>query len=414
MKKIAFLFPGQGSQYVGMGERFLDSKIFSELFEEAGHILGYDLRQLCLDGSASEIADTEITQPAVFVTSVALFEYYKGQLPIPQFMAGHSLGEYTALACSGVLTFKEVLSIVKKRGKLMKLAGTEIPGAMLSINNLTAGILNKICADIAEKGRLVSVSASNSASQFTISGHTMAVAEAGACCEKSGAVVTELKVSAPFHCELMATAADELKAELQRYTYKTPVCKILSNLTGAPYTGVDDLVESLALQMRKPLRWTDCIDHLIKSNVQLFIEIGPGKVLRNLLRRSGMTGAYSVDDAADLEQLMEFLRLNIRSLSTMITKCLGISMSVRNNNYDPEEYLEGVVRPYRVIKDIQANIESKKALPTREDMARAASCFCTILNTKKVKYQEKLDRLDELFSEAGMKNFFALYVSHLN
>jgi [acyl-carrier-protein] S-malonyltransferase len=414
MKKTAFLFPGQGSQYVGMGKRFRESKIFLELFAGANEVLGYDLRQLCLDGSASELADTEITQPAVFVTSIALFEYYKAQLPTPQFMAGHSLGEYTALTCAGVLTFRETLSIVQIRGKLMKLAATEVPGAMLSINNLTAGVLDKICADISKKDRLVSVAASNSSSQFTISGHTSAVAEARACCERSGAVVTELKVSAPFHCELMASATQELKAELKKYTYRTPVCKILSNVTGSPYAGVDDIVESLAMQMSHPVKWTDGIDHMIKNNVQLFIEIGPGKSLRNLLRRSGFAGAYSVDEEKDVSGVMEYLTFNIRSLSTIITKCLGISMSVRNNNYDAKEYLEGVVQPYRAIRDIQARLELKKTLPTNEDVAEAVSCFCTILNTKKVKHQEKLDRLDELFSAAGMKNLFDLYVLRLN
>jgi [acyl-carrier-protein] S-malonyltransferase len=414
LKKIAFLFPGQGAQYVGMGKRFFESKLFAEIFDEAGQILGYDLRQVCFEGSSAELADTEITQPAVFVTSVALFEYYKAQLPVPQFMAGHSLGEYTALACSGALTFKEALSIVQKRGRLMKSAATEAPGAMLAINNLTADVLDKICADISKKDRLVSVAACNSASQFTISGHTMAVAEAGASCERSGAVVTELKVSAPFHCELMTSAAGELKAELQKYTFKTPVCKILSNVTGAPYTGAADIVESLAIQMCHRVRWTDCIDHLIKNNVQLFIEIGPGKSLRNLLRRSGVAAAYSVDEVKDVSDLMEFMTLNIRSISTIITKCLGISMSVRNNNDDPNEYLEGVVQPYRVIRDIQARLELKKTLPASEDVVEAASCFCTILNAKKVNYQEKLDLLDELFSTAGMKNLFDLYVSRLN
>ena len=414
MKKSTLLFPGQGSQYTGMGKKqYQQSRIVSTLFEEASDFLGYNLQILCFDGSEIELADTEITQPAVFVTSVALYEYFKETLPIPQFMAGHSVGEYAALVCSGALSFSDGLAIVQKRGELMKAATERGEGTMAAITGIDAKTVEQVCASIATNGYMVSVAAYNSTDQLVISGNKQAVHDAGVSFTKLGASVTPLKVSAPFHCSLMSDAAYQLKPTLLKATYNAPNCKILSNVTGLPYTNSDDIIENLTMQMTHPVKWMQSMNYLVNNNVYFCIEIGPGKTLKNLLRKENAVKAFSVDVESDVDQLQSLIAANTNSLITIITKCLGISMSIKNNNYDSEEYQKGVVEPFRRIKSIQWKLESQQSQPNADDIAEAVSLFCQILNTKITDQQEKLSWLEQLFSETGTLNLMPLYASHL-
>jgi len=414
MKKTAVLFPGQGSQYVGMGKKqLINSDIASLLFNQASNILGYDLQQLCFNGSINELTDTAITQPAVFVTSVAIYETLKSNLPIPQFMAGHSLGEYTALTCSGALEFIDALQIVQKRGILMKQAVTGSSGIMAAVNNIDATVLEQVCESVSRRGNLVSVAAYNSSVQFVISGHIPAIDEVSECCRKLGAIVTRLKVSAPFHCSLMDSAAIEINAELQKYTLKTPCCKILSNVTGEPYKSTTQIIDGLTKQMTYPVKWLQSLQYLVTSQVGYFVEAGPGKVLKNILKKDLNIGAYSMDDDRDMDQLPDLLAKNIKTLSTTISKSLGISMSIKNRNFNALEYHEGVIEPYREIKQLQNKLEAEQLLPTVADINHAVTLFCKILNAKKVEKQEKLYWLEQLFSETGTSNLLPVFAPQL-
>lgn len=391
----------------------MESDPASGLFDQANDVLGFDLKRLCTTGTLDELTQTEFTQPAVFVTSVAFFEVYKNQLPAVHFMAGHSLGEYTALTCSGALGFRETLALVKKRSALMKKAAGQGNGTMLAVEGLPANALERICADLSRDGHIVSIAARNSARQFVISGHTAAVQATGDQCRGAGAVTTPLRVSAPFHSRLMATAACELTEELQKYKFKPPACPVLSNATGLQYRSEQDIVLGLARQMTEPIDWTGCLAYMTARDVQYFIEIGPGRTLRNLLKRDNRPDAFAVDKEKDLQELRHFISSHIGVVSTVVTRCLGISMTVRNANEDPEQYHHGVIRPYTRIREIQERLEKEKSLPGDEEIDEAITGFCRILNTKKLRYCDKLERLQELLTGTGVMDLFTRYVAHL-
>jgi [acyl-carrier-protein] S-malonyltransferase len=415
MKNGAFLFPGQGVQYRGMGSKlYQESKKFRELFTAASDILGYDLWKTCSEGSAESLTDTAITQPAIFVTSVAFFETYRQELPTPQYMAGHSLGEYTALTCAGAIEFAEALSVVQKRGSLMKKAAAGYSGAMLSVTNIEAGLLQQICSDLTDKQQLVSVSAHNSQNQFVISGHVEAIEKAAIISTTAGATATRLNVSAPFHCELMTVAAEDLAKELNKIKFKEPVCRVLSNVTGTPYNSADEIAEGLTSQMTNPVLWQESMNYLAGKGVDFFVETGPGKVLRNLIRNNSVLKAFSLDDEKDAIMLREEIAGNIGALNTLITRSMGIAVSVKNQNFETDAYNAGVVEPFRAIKKIQQQVEESKLLPGADEIATCVSLFCRILNTKLTDQQEKHGRLKQLFTEAGTLQLLPLYCGMLN
>jgi [acyl-carrier-protein] S-malonyltransferase len=414
MKNGAFLFPGQGVQYKGMGaKQYGESEIFRDIFAEASDVLGYDLWKICNAGTDEELADTEITQPAVFVTSVAFFERYRHFLPAPQYMAGHSLGEYTALTCAGAVPFRQALSVVQERGRLMKKAATGFSGAMISVNGIGCGLLEQICNELSGKEEQVSISAYNSQTQFVLSGHTAAIEKAAAKCTAAGGDVRRLKVSAPFHCRLMSAAAEELVAALNKIDFKTPSCRVLSNVTGMPYNNAAEIAEGLTMQMTHPVQWQKSMTSLSVRGIDFCVEAGPGKVLRNLLSNNSIK-AFSLDDEKDTVQLREAIAENIGAINTLVTKGMGMAVSLKNHNFEPEAYEGGVVKPFRAIKKIQQQLELEKKLPGAEEIASCISLFCQILNTKLNSRAEKEEQLHQLLEESGSLQLLHFYSPMLN
>ena len=303
MTQIAFVFPGQGSQTVGMlTELAATYPRVEETFREASDALGYDLWQLVSQGPAEELNKTWQTQPALLAASVAIYRVWQqqgGEKPV--LMAGHSLGEYSALVCAGVLNFADAVKLVELRGKLMQEAVPEGTGAMQAIIGLDDAAIRKACEESAQ-GQVVSPVNFNSPGQVVIAGNKEAVERAGAACKAAGAKrALPLPVSVPSHCALMKPAADKLAVALESITFNAPAVPVINNVDVKAETDAAAIRHALVRQLYSPVRWTESVEAMAAQGVTQLLEMGPGKVLTGLTKRivDSFTAA-AVNDTASL------------------------------------------------------------------------------------------------------------------
>jgi [acyl-carrier-protein] S-malonyltransferase len=280
------LFPGQGSQFVGMAKDLYHSNPeVKALYQRANEIMQLDLARICFEGPEEALKQTDITQPAIFVHSIAVFDLIKNNIPLPSAVAGHSLGEYSALVAAAALSFDDGLKLVKTRGELMQKSGRDKPGTMAAIIGLDSGIIDQICRNVNDNG-IVCAANYNSPGQVVISGDIKAVRQAMALAKDKGArKVIELTVSGAFHSPLMEGAAAGLFEALQSTEIKKTVIPIYSNVEATATTDSAKIRELLYKQLTHPVRWEEIIHHMVKDGVNKFYEIGPGKVLSGLNRR---------------------------------------------------------------------------------------------------------------------------------
>ncbi|WP_418162271.1 ACP S-malonyltransferase [Pantoea vagans] len=303
MTQFAFVFPGQGSQTVCMlTELAATYPLVEETFHEASDALGYDLWQLVSQGPAEELNKTWQTQPALLAASVAIYRVWQqqgGEQPV--LMAGHSLGEYSALVCAGVLNFADAVKLVELRGKLMQEAVPEGTGAMQAIIGLDDAAIRKACEESAQ-GQVVSPVNFNSPGQVVIAGNKEAVERAGAACKAAGAKrALPLPVSVPSHCALMKPAADKLAVALESITFNAPAVPVINNVDVKAETDAAAIRHALVRQLYSPVRWTESVEAMAAQGVTQLLEMGPGKVLTGLTKRIVDTlTAAAVNDTASL------------------------------------------------------------------------------------------------------------------
>ena len=303
MTQFAFVFPGQGSQTVGMlVDLAATYPQVEETFREASAVLGYDLWQLVSQGPAEELNKTWQTQPALLAASVAIYRVWRQQGgEQPSMMAGHSLGEYSALVCAGVLDFADAIKLVELRVQLMQEAVPEGTGAMQAIIGLDDASIRKACEESAQ-GQVVSPVNFNSPGQVVIAGNKEAVERAGAACKAAGAKrALPLPVSVPSHCALMKPAADKLAVALESITFNTPAVPVINNVDVKAETDAGAIRHALVRQLYSPVRWTESVEAMAAQGVTQLLEIGPGKVLTGLTKRivDSLTAA-AVNDSASL------------------------------------------------------------------------------------------------------------------
>jgi [acyl-carrier-protein] S-malonyltransferase len=305
---IAFLFPGQGSQSVGMGkdlyERF---PIARATFEEADASLGIKLCQLCFEGPEDQLKLTENTQPAILTVSVAAWRVLDDKGIKPAFAAGHSLGEYSAHVASGTISFADAVRTVRNRGKYMQEAVPVGTGAMAAILGMGLDAVGEVCAAAAQ-GQVCEPANINSPEQIVISGDAAAVERGVKIAQERGAKrAVLLPVSAPFHCSLMRPAQERLAADLQKWKFSAPHIPVISNVYARPVEEAEAAREALVRQVTASVRWSESMQWLVDRGVQTFVEVGPGKVLCGLMRQIDRSKkCLNVEDEASLQKTTEF------------------------------------------------------------------------------------------------------------
>jgi [acyl-carrier-protein] S-malonyltransferase len=306
---IALLFPGQGSQAVGMGKDLAEKyPIARQTFEEADDAIGYKLSRLCFEGPEDQLRLTEITQPAILTVSIAALRLLETQIPKPAFVAGHSLGEYSAHVASGTISLADAVRTVRNRGKYMQEAVPVGVGAMAAILGMELEKITTLCHDAAQ-GEVCSPANINSPEQVVISGNTAAVERAVKLAEERGAKKAKrLPVSAPFHCSLMKPAQDRLQVDLEKLSMSKPVYRVACNVDAEFVTDPQKSRDTLVRQVTSSVKWEQCVGLLIAHGAETFIEVGPGKVLWGLMRQLDRSKtSLNVSDDASLKKTIESL-----------------------------------------------------------------------------------------------------------
>jgi [acyl-carrier-protein] S-malonyltransferase len=303
-ENVAFVFPGQGSQYVGMGKALYEaSQAARRIFQQADETLGFSLSRLCFEGPEDELQDTINAQPAILTVSVACLAALRerweamGRAVAPVAMAGHSLGEFTALVAAGALDFSDALRLVRERGRLMKESGESQPGGMAAIVGLDQEVLERICAEARRVGIIVLANA-NSPDQRVISGERVALARAVELARECGGKAVVLPITIASHSPLMQRAAVLFAEALATIQMRDPEVPVVANITGQILTTAEDIRRELHDHLLRPVEWTHSVGEMIESGVDTFLEIGPGQVLSRLIRRiSRDVRALSLGDA---------------------------------------------------------------------------------------------------------------------
>ncbi len=304
----AFIFPGQGSQSMGMLAEFSDNQQVTETFELASDALGYNLWDLCQNGPEENLNQTDKTQPALLTASVALWRVWQQQAPVPTLLAGHSLGEYSALVCAGIIDFVDAVKLVEKRGLFMQQSVPAGVGKMAAIIGLDDDKVEQACASAAGN-EVVSPVNYNSPGQIVIAGNAEAVERAIEACKESGAKrAMPLAVSVPSHCMLMKPASEQLAEELQTIEFSASDIKVVNNVDVKIETEASSIKDALVRQLYCPVRWSECINFMAKEGVDHLVECGPGKVLSGLNRRIDRSLTSSqINQIDSLNQLVESL-----------------------------------------------------------------------------------------------------------
>lgn len=410
MNKVAIVFPGQGSQFSGMGKELCEEFLVArKTFQEASEYLGFDIGKLCFEGSMMDLNRLENMFPAILTASVALFRVYMDVVGIePTLTAGHSLGEYAALVSNGGMLFENALKIVRLRALLAKDSSYAEPGTMTVINGIDRLTLESECKKISDKGIEVGIACYNSNEQFVVSGKNEGIYELEENVIRLGAQFTPMLMSPPMHSPLMEAASQKLYEYLSGCHLNTPNWPIISNAYALPYENKkESMILYLVKQMVSPVYWSDTMDYIKSQGIKTLIEMGSQTILTNMegVEEYGFK-IYSFGKKQDRKVLARWKSHAIKTenlaqsapKSAIISKCLSIAISVPNSNWNMDEYRKGVEEPYEWLQGIQDELD-KGIQPNGQQLQKALALLKTILITKRISRHEQ----EELYYEIGLR-----------
>ena len=412
MDKLAFVFPGQGSHYVGMSKGIYDEfKIVRETFEEAEDILKINLTDLCFNGPLSTLTKVTNAHAAILTSGISAFRVFMQEIGYaPQFCAGHSLGEYLALTSAGVLSFADALKLVEFRAGLTKNVEQETNGGMTIIDNIETTIVEEECKKAQEQGKKVYISCYNSPIQTAISGDLDDLFDFEYTILSRGGQITPLIGSAPYHSPLMINYAKELEKELERYTFHDFRYAVISNYTGEIYRSIEEVKKNLVLHLTNPVKWSQSMKLLERRGVNVAIEMGPKNLITNIVRsNSNEISAICLGNKKERNEFFTKYKTHemySKHIPTIITKCLVAGVATPNKNWDNDEYEAGVVKPYNEIQSIQNKIESKELILNDEIIRKCLENLKTIFITKKLPESEQKEWLTQMLEETGLNYQF--------
>lgn len=402
-----------------MGKALYDE--YSEvkkIFNEASEYLGYDVANKCFNGSLTELNHLDYMLTSILVVSIGTYQVFKMQTGIvPIWGAGHSLGQYTALVCSGLISIKDALHMVITRNRLTKNAFSERPGGMTVVEKLEASKVVEICKNISGNQQFAEVSCYNTPTQVTVSGYDSTVRSVEKEAIALNGTCSPLFTHVPFHCKLLKNIEEEYLASLQTVEIKKPAWPVLSNCNPDYTITESNLIEEMCKHLTHPVMWRDTMLKIDLENVDMVVEIGPQSILTSLINANCIeVPAFSFCRKNDIKAIQDKLNVpeNINKFKpTVITKCLGAAVSVPNKNWNENEYTEGVVKPFEKIRDIQLCLEKEKREPTTDEMKTALSYLCLIFHTKHLPMEERTYRLNHILSQTDTQDLLGNYTEDL-
>lgn len=425
MNQIAVVFSGQGSQYSGIGKKWLEQTPHaSRLFEEANEAIGFDLKKFCIDSSMADLTRNEYAQPTILTIEMIIYSALIEQSGIkPILLAGYSLGEITALCAAESIAFSDAVRLAYFRGNYIQEAVPQGIGGMSAIKNLSKNEIEKICAEVSSEMDTVVPSSYNAKDQIVISGKWNAVNEAGNRMLQLGGQIIPLPVSAPFHSPLMKPAAVMLSELVKGFSFKAPKHPVLSNVTGHYYGEQSDIVNMLQLQLTSPVLWTECMIRMKEAGISTVIEAGLLSVLSTLITQTYPEMKTFSMDPIEIATLSDKLKTGeagninilprytsgintVKSLTNIVSKCIAITVCTRNRNWNNDEYHRGVIEPYRKVQKIQDELDRTGLEPNMEQMKEALSMLQSVFETKMVPMEERIERYNQLFAETGTRHLF--------
>jgi len=406
MKKITLLFPGQGSQYLGMGKNLYQKhENVRDLFNRASELLNMDMAALCFSESGEALSQTENTQPALLLVSLAFWQVFQQQTGLTPFaLAGHSLGELTALTAAGCVTLEDGLRLARVRGLAMSRSDNNC--GMIAVNKIAREELLKLCEADRDFGKEYVIANYNSPQQHVLSGRKTSLDKVTESLKIAGASVIPLRVSGAFHSPFMQDAIADFAAELNRIQIKSPTITVLSNVSALPHENADSIRAGLIKQLTSPVRWLESLQWLESQGSRFFVEAGPRDVLKKLVNYCLRDiEAFALDVAEDEQPLQSALAEALRALRekpAFLGKCLAVAVATRNNNWDEDAYQSGVVLPYQKLKEMHESHKAGLNPLGREEIATAIRLLDSIMVCKGASGEERNMRYQQIAAQTGI------------